>query len=168
MEEDVPVDDDRGISPITGTSEILTQFSNAESKNDEPYMIGHDERHSPVPGTSKIVTVQSCDDIEINMDYHHSNTNLTNAAAPVRSFYEFPTVMPKPEQNSLLSLNETMNMVVIENSSKPPSCQDVMNSLKLDRTFFDQRNESQKKYATTYSLKSDTDNSNGKYQINMK
>ena len=168
MEEDIPVDDDRGISPITGTSEILTQFSNAESKNDEPYMIGHDERHSPVPGTSKIVTVQSCDDIEINMDYHHSNTNLTNAAAPVRSFYEFPTVMPKPEQNSLLSLNETMNMVVIENSSKPPSCQDVMNSLKLDRTFFDQRNESQKKYATTYSLKSDTDNSNGKYQINMK
>ena len=60
---------------------------------------GHNEGLSPVPGTSKIVTVQSCDDIEINMDYHHSN-NLTNAAAPVRSFYEFPTVMPNPEKNS--------------------------------------------------------------------
>ena len=155
--EEVP--DDRGISPIPGTSEILTQYSTTKYKDDEHMEIVPPD--SPVPGTSEIVT-QSSDTEFNNMDH----PNLTTA--PVRSFYEFPTVMPNPEQNSFLSLNETIKMVVIKNSSKPPSCKDVMNSLNHDRNFYDQRNESQKKYATTYSLKSDTDNSNGKYQINMK
>ena len=152
-------DDDRGISPIPGTSEIQTQYSTMESKDDEHMEKVLDRGHSPVPGTSEfVITRSSDDDTEINNLDHHPN--LTTA--PVRSFYEFPTVMPNPEQNSFLSLNETINMVVIENSSKPPSCNDVMNSLNLDRTFFDQRNESQKKYAATYSLKSDTENANGK------
>ena len=153
--EEVP--GDRGISPIPGTSEILTQYSTTKYKYDEHMEIVPPDRGlSPVPGTSEIVT-QSSDTEFNNMD---PNPNLTTA--PVRSFYEFPTVMPNPEQNSFLSLNETINMVVIKNSSKPPSCKDVMNSLNQDTNFYDQRNESQKKYAATYSLKSDTENANGK------
>ena len=89
------------------------------------------------------------------------NENVEQHSA-IHSFYEYPTVMPNPEESDA-DLNETVNMVVLKNSLKPPSYEFIVKSFH-EKGIYEERNCEMKKYGVSYSLKSDADNSNGNYR----
>ena len=43
----------------------------------------------------------------------------------IHSFYEYPTLMLKNPDDSVISLNDTIQMITLNNQDKPPSFQEV-------------------------------------------
>ena len=43
----------------------------------------------------------------------------------IHSFYEYPTLMLKNPDDSVISLNDTIQMITLTNQDKPPSFQEV-------------------------------------------
>ena len=43
----------------------------------------------------------------------------------IHSFYEYPTLMLKNPDDSVISLNDTIHMITLTNQDKPPSFQEV-------------------------------------------